>query len=338
MAAPAPASPTPSLRRRHWLGLLTLGGAGGLRPARAQGMAADWPSRPIRLIVPQGTAGGLDSLARVLAKGLSAELKQPIVVENKPGASGNLGAEFVAHAPPDGYTLLLAVNQLATMIPHLFARPSFNPLTDLVPVSQVTMGSGYILAVTNGLPVRSVAELIAYGKQHPGKLAFGSYGVGSGHHLSGELLKSRAGIDMIHVPYKQTPSVDLISGQIQVLFDSHVALKEQVRAGTIRALAVTSPQRQPAFPDLPAMNETFPGFDVVGWHGIWVPRGTPQPLVDKLNAALARTVHTPDMRQQIQHLNFEPTGTSQQQIQELIRTESQTWADAIRKANIRIES
>ena len=234
--------------------------------------------------------------------------------------------------------MLIAVNQLVTVMPHLTQRPGFDALADLVPVTQATQGGGYILAVTNGLPVKSVEELVAYARQHPGQLAFGSYGVGSAHHLCAELLMHRAGIRMIHVPYKQTPSVDLVGGQIQVLFDSFVGLKEQVRANAVRGLAVTRPKRAPELPQLPALADTYPGFEVVSWHGLWMPRATPQPIVEALNAAVARTVNAPDMRRQIQNLAYEPIGSSQAETRAVITREAREWQDIIRQAGIRLEA
>ena len=297
---------------------------------------ADWPTGPIRIIVPQGTGGGLDSVARILTKGLGDELKQPVIVDNKPGASGNIGAELVAKAKPDGQTVLLAVNQMVTMVPHLTERRRFSPETDLVPVTQVSMGAGYILAVTNSLPVHNLNELVQYAKRNQGKLSFGSYGVGTSHHMCAEFLMSRAGIQMVHVPYSRSPSFDLASGQIHVLFDSHAALQESIRAGNVRAIAVSSPARSPVFPDVPTINETYPGFEVVGWHGLWVPKGTPQPIIDRLRTAVVRVLQTEEVRKPLKALSLTPKGTSAQVMARVIATESAMWGDTIRKAGIKV--
>ncbi|HSV36711.1 tripartite tricarboxylate transporter substrate binding protein [Ramlibacter sp. WS9] len=321
-------------RRELMIGIAAtlVAGVPGLAAAQA-----DWPTGPIRIIVPQGTGGGLDSVARILTKGLGEELKQPVIVDNKPGASGNIGAELVAKAKPDGLTVLLAVNQMVTMVPHLVTTRRFNPEADLVPVTQVSMGAGYILAVTNSLPVRSLNELVQYGQRNPNKLSFGSYGVGTSHHMCAEFLMSRAGFPMVHVPYSRSPSLDLMSGQIHLLFDSHVALQESIRAGNVRAIAVTSPGRSPVFPQVPAISETYPGFEVVGWHGLWAPKGTPQPIVDRLRAAVVRVLQTEEVRRPLKALSLTPKGTSGQEMARLISVESAMWGDTIRKAGIKAQ-
>ena len=326
-------SALPESRRRDLLAGMAAALVVGV-PGVAAAQAA-WPTGPIRIIVPQGTGGGLDSVARVLTKGLSDELKQPIIVDNKPGASGNIGAELVAKAKPDGHTVLLAVNQMVTMVPHLVASRRFSPETDLVPVTQVSMGAGYILAVTNELPVHNLNELVEYAKRNPGKLSFGSYGVGTSHHMCAEFLMSRAGIQMVHVPYSRSPSLGLMSGDIHVLFDSHVALQESIRAGAIRAIAVTSPTRSTAFPVVPTVGETYPGFEVVGWHGLWVPKGTPQSVVDRLRGAVVRILETEEVRKPLKAMSLTPKGTSAQEMARLISVESAMWGETIRKAGIK---
>lgn len=302
--------------------------------AYSQGLSA-WPSRTVKIVIPQGSGGGIDTLARLLVNDLAAALKQPVIVENKPGASGAIGEEFVAHAPPDGYTLLLAANQMVTVAPQLTLHPGFDALADLVPVTQTSKSAGYMLAVTNNLPVRTLAGLVDYAKKNPGKLSFGSYGVGSAHHMSAELLMYRAGIQMVHVPYKQSPSIDLIAGHIQVLFDSQSSLKEFVRAGKVRSLAVTAPVRSPSFPDLPTLAESYPGMEIVAWHGVWATKGTPAPVIERLNRELVRIVNTPEMRKHIADITFESTGTSAQEMEEIILREYKVWAKVIKDTGIK---
>lgn len=305
--------------------------------AAAQDAAADWPSQPIRLIVPQGTGGGVDSVARVLAQELALELKQPVVVENRPGASGNIGAEHVARAKPDGYTWLMGINSQFTTIPHLFPAAGFDAARDLTPVAQTTVGGGYILAVTNSLPVHTVAELVEYAKRNPDKLSFGSYGIGSAHHLGAELLMHRAGIKMTHVPYKKSPSVDLIAGHIQVLFDSQASMKALLENQSVRPIAVTASKRVPSMPELPTLSESYPDMDIVGWHGVWVPSATPKGIIERLNAAIVAVLQRPEVRKRMADLTYQTTGTTPEQADAMVRKESAAWKALIDDVGIKIQ-
>ena len=305
--------------------------------AYAQDVPENWPSQSIRLVVPQGTGGGVDSVARVLAQALAAELKQPVVVENRPGASGNIGAEAVARAKPDGYTWLMGINSQFTTISHLFPAAGFDAAKDLTAVAQTTVGGGYVLAVTNSLPVHTVAELVDYAKKNPDKLSFGSYGIGSAHHLGSELLMHRAGIKMTHVPYKKTPSVDLIAGHIQVLFDSQASMRTLLENNSVRAIAVTASKRVPSMPDLPTLSESYPGMDIVGWHGVWVPTGTPRGIIDRINGAIVTVLKQPEMQKRLADLTYQTTGTTPEETDAMIRKESAAWKELIDTVGIKIQ-
>ncbi|WP_077002722.1 tripartite tricarboxylate transporter substrate binding protein [Variovorax sp. KK3] len=325
-----------NLRRRTLIAGLAAAALPAMAPAIALAQGTAWPQRPIKLIVPQGPGGGVDIVARMLAPLLGEALGQPIVVDNKPGASTNIGAEFVARAAPDGYTVLFGINQTATMNPHIYPKLGFNALTDLVPVTQ-TSTVAYVLTVNNDLPVKTLAELVDYARKNPGKLSYGSYGAGSAHHLLTEMLSGTAGIQMTQVPYKQPPVTDLISGNIQVLVDVSAVMLPYVKAGSVRGLAYTDAQRHPAFPELPTLSETYPQLVMVGWHGVWVPKGTPQPIVDRLNSEFRRIVQLPEIRKKLADFSVQSTGTSVSEFRDIIARDHQRWGAVIRERNIRID-
>ncbi|MDO9405080.1 MAG: tripartite tricarboxylate transporter substrate binding protein [Polaromonas sp.] len=313
----------------------TLGSLAALHGnVHAQGEA--WPSRPIRLVVPQGAGGGVDIIARVIAPELSASLKQAVIVDNRPGASANIGGEFVARAAADGYTVLFGINQIVTFNPHIFPKMAYDPMADLVPVTQTSV-AGYILTVNNDLPVKTLAEFVAYAKKNPGKLSYGSWGPGSAHHLGTELLSQAAGLDMVHIPYKQSPVTDLIAGNIQVLIEVTAAIRPFVNAGSVRPLAYTGPTRHPAWPNLPTLAETYPGIELTGWHGVWLPRGASPALIERFNTEFVRIVKTPQVQKQIADLTFVATGTTPADFQAIITRENKRWGEVIRSRNIRVE-
>jgi tripartite-type tricarboxylate transporter receptor subunit TctC len=263
-------------------------------PARA----ADWPERPIRLVVAFPPGGSTDMAARVLAERLGDALKQPVIVENKPGASGNIGAELVAHAQPDGYTLLMAATSFATS-PAFFPNLSWSPTRDFAPVSMVA-SVPIIVAVNPELPVKSIAELIAYGRQHPGKLIMASPGAATLTRLSGEMFRLQSGIEWTTVHYKGgVPAVqDMLSGVAQVMFANASDVMAYVRAGRLRALAVTTGNRSEVVPDLPTVSESgLPGFDVSTWQAVVAPAGTPAPVVTRLHAEIARIMALPAVKE-----------------------------------------
>jgi len=296
--------------------------------------ADNYPSRPIRLIVPFAAGGAVDTVARVLAAPLSENLGQPVVVYDHGGGGSIIGMDEAAKSAPDGYTLLLAHSGL-TYMPALHRKLPFDPVESFEGV--ITAVSGiYVLAVNPQLPVKSVAELIAYAKANPGKLSYGSAGIGSSLHLAGEFFKREAGVDIVHVPYKGAGQAvtDLVGGQTQMMFGPAVSILPLAKAGKLRALAVTSPKRSALAPDLPAVAETLPGFEVVGWYGLAAPAGTPKDVVAKLNADANKALKSPQLIEQFHKLGYEPIGDTPEQCAARMKTEVVRWTKIIRDAGV----
>src|SRR6195952_3403984 len=268
--------------------------------------AADWPTKPVKWVVPYTPAGTTDVLARIIAQWLSEKMGQTFFVENRPGAGNNLGVEYVVNAPPDGYTMLL-VNPANGINATLYKNLNFNFIRDIAPVAGLVRTPN-VMEVPNSLPVKSVAEFIAYCKAHPGQLNMASSGSGTSVHLSGELFKSMTGCNMVHVPYKGAgPAlIDLIGGQVHVLFDNLPSSVVHIKAGKVRALAVTSQEREPSMPQLPTVGETVPGYEATAWFGIGMPKGTPRDVIDKVNAEVNRALADPKMRDKLAELGGRP--------------------------------
>ena len=269
--------------------------AGAMLALAGAAHAADYPTRPIKWIVPYPPAGTTDVLARIVAQWLTEKLGQPVVVENRPGVGNNLGTEAVINAPPDGYTMLL-VNPANGINATLYKDLKFNFIRDIAPVAGLVRTPN-VMEVTNSLPVKTVAEFIAYCKANPGKINMASSGSGTSVHLSGELFKSMTGCDMLHVPYKGAgPAlVDLIGGQVHVIFDNLPSSAGHIKSGKLRALAVTSEQREPSLPGVPTVGETVPGYEATAWFGVGMPRGTPREIIEKVNAEVNRALADPKM-------------------------------------------
>jgi len=264
--------------------------------------AADYPSRPIKWIVAYPPGGTTDVLARIMAQRLTEKMGQPVIVENKPGGGNNIGTEAVVNAAPDGYTMLL-VNPANGINTALYKTLSFNFVRDIAPVAGIVRTPN-VMVVTDSLPVKTVAEFIAYCKANPGKINMASSGSGTSTHLSGELFKSMTGCNMTHVPYKGAgPALnDLIAGQVQVFFDNLPSSAPQIKGGRIRALAVTSAEREPSMPNTPTIAETVPGYEASAWFGIGMPKGTPPEVVSKMNAAVNSALAEPKMRERLADL------------------------------------
>jgi tripartite-type tricarboxylate transporter receptor subunit TctC len=314
--------------------------AGASLAALAAPLAAQtYPSRPLRFIVPFAAgAGVLDIMARLVGQHLGASLGQQVMIDNRPGAGGNVGAEVAAKATPDGYTMLMGAIALIVS-PYLYARLPFDPLTDLVPVTQVN-SAPLMLVVHPALPVKSVAELIAYAKANPGKLNYGSGGVGATPFLATELFKSMAGIDVVHVPYKGgAPALaDLVAGQLSFMIENVPGTLPFVKDGKLRALAITSRQRLALVPELPTMEEAgVPGYEMIGWNGVFVPKGTPAEIVARLNAELAKLLRSPDVIEQLARLGAVPVGDTPEQFGAFVKAESQRWGKIIRDLGIKPE-
>ncbi|HEX3575602.1 MAG TPA: tripartite tricarboxylate transporter substrate binding protein [Rhodopila sp.] len=300
--------------------------------------ADTYPSKPVRLLVAFPPGGPSDVLARIVGQQLNAELGQPMVVDNRPGAGGNVAAEIAVKQPADGYTLLVANNSILAANPFLYRHLSFNPLTDFAPVTLIGRQPN-ILVVSPSLGVNSVAELIALAKAKPGQLNFGSSGNGTAAHLAGALFRLRAGVDIVHIAYPGVaPALtDLIGGQIQMVFATSVAATPFIAGGTLRALAVTTAQRSPGMPNLPTMQEAgVADFEATTWHGLVAPAHTPRPIIDRVNAATLEALRRPDVSQRLSGLGVDVVGDTPDQFAGYIKSESVKWGEVIKRAGIHI--
>ncbi len=292
------------------------------------GACADaWPSKPLKIVVPFSAGGSTDTVARILADKLAQRLGQGVIVDNKAGAGGQIGSEYVARSAPDGYTMLMGTSSTLAIAPYVYRHLSYDPNRDLAPVS--LLGTADILVVVNPkVPVRSVRELVAYAKAHPGKLTFASGGNGSISHLLGEWFNSMAGVQMLHVPYKGDAQMvnDLLAGQVDLAFGTAVAWLPHVKTGKVVALAVTNPKRSTTEKELPTVSESgVPGYEAVQWFGIAVPRGTPQEIVDRLDAEIRKIVQEPDVRAKFTQLGFDVVGDTPTEFAAFLRSENAKW-------------
>ncbi|MBI3053291.1 MAG: tripartite tricarboxylate transporter substrate binding protein [Betaproteobacteria bacterium] len=309
-----------------------------LAGASAFAGAQAYPTKPIRLIVPYPAGGGSDLLARPLAQSLTETFGQQVIVENRGGAGGNLGMELVAKSPPDGYTLVLGLTAQYAVNPSLYSKLPYDPVKDFAPVA-LLVRNPYVLSVHPSLPVRSAKELIALAKTRAGQLVYSSAGNGSGAHLCGEMMKTMAGINVVHVPYKgAAPAMtDLISGQVQYSFLAFRSSRPHIMSGRLRALAVSTANRSPALPDLPAVAETLPGYDLPVWYGVAAPAGTPREIVARLNAEILRTLATPDSRKRMAMDAAEPIGGTPEQFGDYIRSEIVKYAKIVKESGAKID-
>jgi tripartite-type tricarboxylate transporter receptor subunit TctC len=299
--------------------------------------AQTYPDKPIRLLVGFAAGGPADITARLIGDRLAEVWGQPVIVENVTGAAGNLATDRVAKSAPDGYTLLAAASATIVTNPSLYQKLPFDPVKDLAPITQACYTPN-ILAVHPDLPARSVQELVAYARQNPGTLTFGSAGAGTSQHLAGELFRTMAGIDIQHVPYRGIAAVmpDLIAGRLTMAFGNISAVLPLVRDGKLRALAVTSTRRYAAVPELPTMiEEGFAGFDSTAWFGLMAPAGTPPDLIEKLHRESVRILALPDVRKRFEDLGIEVIGNTPAEFAAVIRSETPHWAKVIRDAGIK---
>jgi tripartite-type tricarboxylate transporter receptor subunit TctC len=300
-------------------------------------VAADYPTRAVKWIVSYPPGGTTDVLARIMAGWLSEKMGQQFIIENKPGGGNNIGVEAVVNAPPDGYTLFL-VNPANGINATLYKNLPFNFIRDIVPVAGL-IRTPNVMEVTNSLPAKTVAEFIAYCKANPGKINMASSGSGTSVHLSGELFKSMTGCQMLHVPYKGAgPALtDLIAGTVHVLFDNLPSSAGHIKGGRIRALAVTSAQREPSMPELPTVAETVPGYEATAWFGIGAPKGTPREVIDKLNAEVNRALADPKMRERLAELGGKPIGGTPEDFGRVIAAETEKWAKVVNSSGAKVE-
>jgi tripartite-type tricarboxylate transporter receptor subunit TctC len=301
--------------------------------AMAQG-ASSYPAKPVRLVVGLAPGGATDIMARTLAPALGEELGQPVVVDNRPGAAGSIGAAAVAKAPADGYTLFLASSSF-TSNAVLQQNSAFDPLQDFEPITNVA-SAPFLLVVRNSLPAGSVPELIAYAKSHPGKLNYASSGIGSTAHLSGELLKRAAGIEMTHIVYRGAgPALaDVLGGQVDVMFASIVSSLHHAKSGKLRALAVTSARRSAVVPEFPTVAESVPNFEMTGYFGLLAPAHTPAAIVERVHAAVERTIKRRDIVERIAADGAEPDGCPPAEMRAILERDMKKIAELTRGANI----
>lgn len=317
--------------------LIRLMTAAALTVAAMPLCAQNYPTKTVRMVVPFSPGGSTDVTARILAQKLSAAWRQQVIVDNRAGAGGNIGAESVARAAPDGYTLLLATTGVMAINHKLYKSLPYDSLKDLAPVTQIG-GLPLILIVHPSLPAKSVRDLVAMAKAKPGELSFASSGVGSATHMTAELFRMTAGVDMVHVPYKGSGQAmtDLISGQVGVAFDQITSSIGHVQAGRLRALAVTSARRFPSVPNLPTVAEAgVAGYESVSWNGIAAPARTPRDVIDAIQREVARALQQPDMKERFLKDGIEPIGSTPEQFAAHIRSERAKWEKVVDRAGIK---
>ena len=324
-----------TLSRRHVLQLAAGAGALSAAPRIARGEA--YPTRPVHLIVPVAPGGALDILSRIMGQWLTEHMGQTFVIENRPGGGTNIGVDVVAHAAPDGYTLLL-IPQSVTTNATLYKDLNFNFIRDIVPIAMISK-LPLVMEITNAIPAKTVPEFIAYVKANPGKVSMASGGSGSASHIGGEFFKMKTGIDTVHVPYRGgAPALtDLIGGQVQVMFSPLPESLGAIKAGKVRALAVTTAERSQALPDLPTVAEFVPGFEASTWQGIGAPKKTPADIVDKLNKEINAALADPKIKERLADLGSIPTPMSPAAYEKLIVDETDKWAQVIRDAKITLQ-
>ncbi len=301
--------------------------------------AQNYPVKPIRIIVPYTPAGTTDILARLIGQKMNENWGQPVIVDNRPGANGNIGTEIAARATPDGYTIIMGAAATHSINNTLYPKLNWDAVKDFAPISLVAIVPN-ILVVNNSLPVKNVKELVAYAKANPGKLNYGSPGTGSTAHLSMELFKSMTGVSLNHIPYKGSAGVlaDVMAGQISLTMDNIPVYLPQVKAGKIRALGVSSGRRTPAAPEIPTVSEAgVPGLEAVTWFGLLAPANTPKAIVGKLSAETARILKLPDVNKRVSELGAEPVGGTPQEYAAFIRSEIIKWRKVIKDAGVKLE-
>ena len=312
--------------------------AAALLAAALPALAQTWPAKTVKIIVPFPAGGPTDVLTRFLADKLGGQLGQPVIVENKPGAGGSIGADIVAKSSADGYTLVMATASTHSIGPYLGKLP-YDPVKDFTPIVWVGNATN-LMVVSNQVPANSVRELIELARKDPGKLNYATSGVGTISHLTSELFASMAGVKLTHVPYKGTQQSipDLMSGQVSILFDNIMTAQPNVKAGKVKALAISSPKRSPLVPDVPTVAESgLPGFQSVVWFGLLGPAGTPKAVVDRVNAEMNKALQLPDIQARFTQMGFEPAGGSAADFSQAMQRDAEKWSKVIRDAGVKPE-
>ena len=306
--------------------------------AFAQAQTAGYPNKVVRLVLPFPPGGPTDLLGRAIAQKLAAQMGQPVIADNRPGAGGNLGAEIAANAPPDGYTIVLCSPSVA-ISPSLYTKLNYDPAKDLAPISLVAVIPN-VLIVHPSVPARSLKELIALARAHPGKLNFGSGGVGTSNHLASEMLKSLAKIDIVHVPFKGSNAamLGMLAGQVDMVVIGVPSALPQIRANRVRPLAVLAPERLPYLSNVPTSKEAgVPNFEVATWYGVLAPSATPRELITRLNSELTKVMSAPDLKEKLDGIGFDPLTSTPEQFAAYIRTETVRWAQVIKASNVKVD-
>lgn len=319
--------------RTIFIGVLLIASAAGAADV------AQFPVKPIRMVVPFGAGSNSDVLARTIAVRMSEHWGQQVVVDNRPGAGGNIGTDLVAKAPPDGYSIVLGAASVLAINQSLYSQMPYDSNTAFAPITNMVKTTN-VLVVTPSLPVKSVQELVAYGKANPGKLTYASAGAGGTIHLSAELFKAMTGITMEHIAYKSSPlaHIDMISGQVHAMFDAMPTALPQIKAGRLRAIAVTTAKRSAQLPELPTIAEAgVPGFEAAGWFGYAAPARTPKETVATLNREIVRILALPDVRERLISQGAEPVGDTPEQFAQYIKSEAAKWGKVIKTLNLKID-
>jgi tripartite-type tricarboxylate transporter receptor subunit TctC len=325
------------LRRREAL-VLAAAVVAGAAPSLARAQADTYPAKPVTIIVPQAAGGANDAIARIVAQKLTEQLKQPFVVDNRPGAGGNVGSALVAKAKNDGYVLMLTTNSTQVINPALYKSTGFDPIKDFEPISPVAT-AGYVLVANNTFAPRNVAELIAEAKRQPGRITIASAGNGTLNHLIGEMLQRAAGIEMTHVPYKGASAAvtDLVGGQVQVSVQSLPSSIAFIRSGKLKVLGVVNEKRVAALPDVPTIGETIGGFGSTPWYGLFAPAGTPKAIVTLLQAEVARALDSAEAKEKLAAVGCEPFKSTPEAFAALVRDELPKWARIVKESGATID-
>ena len=328
------------MTKRQTLALLACALASATLPAaHAQAPAASWPSKPIRWVVPFPPGGAMDAIARTLGEKAGKTLGQPFVIENKPGAGGNIGADFVAKQPGDGYTLMITSIGMATNKP-LYGKLSYDPIKDFAPVSLLAVVPNVLVTNATQPDVKTAKDVIAAARKTPGKLTYASAGNGTSIHLAGEVFTSLAQVDMLHVPYKGSgPAVsDLLGGQVNYMFDSITSARPHIESGKLRALGVTTAKRSKTLPNVPTLAEAgLPGYEVSPWFAVFMPAATPKDIVAKVNTALLEAMKDPDVVKRLETIGAEPVGSTPEEMAQHLARESERWTKLIQERGIKLD-
>ncbi len=301
--------------------------------------AQAWPSKPIRVILSVPAGATPDVTARLVFPGLSQELGQQLVADNRPGGGGVIGAEIAANSTPDGYTLFISSPGALTILPHLRKKVPYDTLRDFTPISLISIGP-FVLMANPSVPAKNIKELIALAKAQPGKLNYASAGNGVANHLAGELFKQMTGTEIVHVPYKGAPQAvsDVVAGHMNLMFNSIAPILGHIKAGRVRVLGIASLQRSPQLPDVPTISESgVPGFEAVNWFGMFAPAKTPQSIINKVNAAVVKVMHDPEIQQRFNKFGADPVGSSAQEFSAFVRRDLEKYAKIVKISGARID-